>query len=319
MRLGRADHEARNVVWDGHSLGHVESAASPREEDLPGQPSDQEKGHVTRAELRSSVWRKLFRDVYADPALGDSHELRCTAAGAFLLPEGAAIAGRSAAHLRGGLVLRACDPVEVLTPHDFGPVHGLVIHRGVVDADDVTREGGLLVTTSLRTCWHLARWLELGDAVASVDALLKAASLDPAEFTAFALRRAGYAGYSKALRAAGLADPASESPQESRLRVGLALAGLPRPVAQYTITRDGRFVARADLAWPDVQVAVEYDGRWHASTSQFELDRARLNRLLGADWMVFHVTADQLRHHLPSLVDEIKAAIRSRQRTARRA
>src|SRR5688572_13019548 len=70
------------------------------------------RGLLTRSELRSSAWRRLFRDVYADAALGDSHELRCSASGAFLLPPGAAIAGRSAAHLHGGPALRPGDPVE---------------------------------------------------------------------------------------------------------------------------------------------------------------------------------------------------------------
>jgi very-short-patch-repair endonuclease len=275
------------------------------------------KGLLTRAELRSSAWRRLFRDVYADATLNDSHELRCTASGAFLLPEGAAIAGRSAAHLHGGLALRSDEPVEVLTPKDFGPVSGLAIHRGQVGAADTTREGRLLVTTPLRTCWDLARWLDLTAAVAAIDALLKCQSLDPLQLQDFALRHAGEAGYSKVLRVAGLADGASESPQESRLRVGLVLAGLPKPVSQHVITLDGRFVALVDLAWPELRIAVEYDGRWHASTSQLEHDRARLNRLLGADWVVFHVTADQLRHNLPSLVAEIRAAMRSRERVAR--
>lgn len=274
------------------------------------------KGLLTRAELRSSAWRKLFRDVYADATLGDSHELRCGAAGAFLVPQGAAVAGRSAAHIHGGLALRPGDPVEVLTPRDFGPVSGLLIHRGLVEAGDVTREGNLLVTTPLRTCWDLARWLDLTEAVAAIDALLKSRSLEAAELTRFAHDRPDAAGCTRVLRVADLADAASESPQESKLRVGLVLAGLPKPLVQYTITRDGGFVARVDLAWPGLRIAVEYDGRWHASTSQFELDRARLNRLLGAGWVVFHVTADQLRQGMPGLIAEIKAAMRSRQRSA---
>lgn len=274
------------------------------------------KGQLTRAQLRSSAWRRLFRDVYADATLNDSHELRCTASGAFLLPKGAAIAGRSAAHLHGGLALRPADPVEVLTPKDFGPVCGLVIHRGRVGAADTTSEGRLLVTTPLRTCWDLARWLDPMEAVVAVDALLKRQTLDPAKLEAYARLIQGEVGYAKVMRAAELADTASESPQESRLRVGLVLAGLPNPAAQHIITRDGSFVARVDLAWPALRIAVEYDGRWHASTSQFELDRARLNRLLGADWMVFHVTAEQLRNGLPALVAEIKAAMRTRQRVS---
>lgn len=112
-----------------------------------------------------------------------------------------------------------------------------------------------------------------------------------------------------------LMDPAAESAPESRLRVRIVMAGLPIPTAQYEVTRDGTFLARVDLAWPELKIAVEYDGRWHASASQLERDRRRLNRLLGADWLVFHVTADHMRHGLDDLLNEIHAAIKVRRRT----
>jgi very-short-patch-repair endonuclease len=50
-----------------------------------------------------------------------------------------------------------------------------------------------------------------------------------------------------------------------------------------------------DLAYPDLRVAVEYDGAWHAADRQFARDRRRLNRLTGAGWVVLHVTAADLR------------------------
>ena len=74
------------------------------------------------------------------------------------------------------------------------------------------------------------------------------------------------------------------------------LAGLPRPVTQYVIADGARFIARVDLAWPEEKVAVEYDGVWHAeSADQIHADRRRLNAVLGADWLVLHVTAKRLR------------------------
>ena len=66
----------------------------------------------------------------------------------------------------------------------------------------------------------------------------------------------------------------------------LVLAGLPAPVTQLVVGRVGRFVARLDLAWPHLKVAVEYDGLWHDDPEQFHRDRRRLNRLLGEDWIV---------------------------------
>lgn len=75
---------------------------------------------------------------------------------------------------------------------------------------------------------------------------------------------------------------------------------------------DGRFVARLDLAWPERKVAVEYDGLWHDDPEQFHRDRQRLNRLLGRDWIVLHVTAKRLRDDFDGFLAEVRAALRSR-------
>lgn len=130
----------------------------------------------------------------------------------------------------------------------------------------------------------------------------------------YAWSHSGEKGWRTMLRVTALSDPAAESPPESHLRVGLVLHGLPRPVAQYVVTRAGRFVARVDLAWPALKVAVEYDGRWHADPAQLDRDRARLNRLIGADWLVLHVTAKRLREDFDGFIRELTEALASRAR-----
>ncbi len=272
-------------------------------------------GLLTHGRLRGPAWQRLFRDVYADGALTSSHRLRCVAASGFLLPDGAAIAGRSAAHLFGAPYVSAEDPVEVLTPHDFGPVNGLKIRRGSLHASDTIRKDQMLVTSPLKTAWDIARWFDLGEAMVFLDALASRQLITGAALAGYASSVQPGRGKPRVLRAAELIDGRAESPQETRLRVRLVLAGLPPPVAQHVITRDGRFVARVDLAWPEPRVAVEYDGRWHGDPAQLERDRARLNRLLGADWLVFHVTADQMRDNLGAVVGDLRAAIRARRRT----
>jgi very-short-patch-repair endonuclease len=51
-----------------------------------------------------------------------------------------------------------------------------------------------------------------------------------------------------------------------------------------------------DFAYPDLKIAIEYDGLWHAEPGQFEKDRKRLNRLSAEGWLVIFVTAADLRH-----------------------
>lgn len=124
----------------------------------------------------------------------------------------------------------------------------------------------------------------------------------------------GKRGWKRMVRVAELADAGAESIPESRLRVRVVLAGAPKPVTQFVVERDGMFVARLDLAWPHLKVAVEYDGMWHDDPEQFHRDRRRLNRLLGADWIVLHVTAKRLREDFDGFLAELRQALRSRSR-----
>ncbi|WP_416902154.1 endonuclease domain-containing protein [Micromonospora echinospora] len=114
------------------------------------------------------------------------------------------------------------------------------------------------------------------------------------------------------IRVFGLADAGAQSPPESHLRVRLVLAGLPRPVTQHPVRVPSGLVLHPDLAWPEFKVAVEYDGRWHADPEQLHRDRRRLNQLVGAGWLVLHVTGRRLRHDFAALLREIRAALASR-------
>ena len=271
-------------------------------------------GLLTKDDLRCRTWRRLFRGIYVDATLADSHLHRCLAAGWYLLPAGAAIAGRSAAWLYGVRLISNSDPVEVVTPRParFGPIAGLSIHIGELAHEDVRVVDKVRRTSPLRTCWDLAAWLSLPDAVAYLDLMVARRLLAVPALTEYARRRAGIRGWRKLMRAAALVDPAAESAPESRLRVRLVEAGLPKPVSQYVIEVAGRFVGRVDLAWPSLRVAIEYDGRWHDHPDQLHADRARLNRLVTTDgWIVLHVTARRLREDFEGFLAEVRAALRS--------
>ncbi|SCF29821.1 hypothetical protein GA0070564_105229 [Micromonospora mirobrigensis] len=272
------------------------------------------RGTLTRAELRSSAWRPLFRDVFADSRLTISHPVRCAAASRWVLPPTAAIAGRSAAALFGADEVPADEPIDVLLPtaQRFGQVAGFVTHNAILTEQDVCLRGGLRVTTLRRTSWDLAQWLRAEDAVAVVDRLLGRGLVTTHELRELAHARSGERGWRRMLEVARLVDGGAESPQESRLRVRLVLAGLPAPMTQFVVERDGRFLARVDLAWPHWRIAIEYDGLWHHDPEQFHRDRERLNRLLGADWLVLHLTARRFRHDFPAFLDEVRHAIHTR-------
>ena len=90
-----------------------------------------------------------------------------------------------------------------------------------------------------------------------------------------------------------LVDGGAESPRETWLRLLLINAGLPRPQTQIAVyDRRGRLVARLDMGWEDVHVAVEYDGGHHRTDErQFAWDITRMEMLHNAGWIVIRVTA----------------------------
>lgn len=266
------------------------------------------RGLLTPNQLRSPVWKPLFRDVYVDASVDVTHRLRAVAA-ASLLPD-AVVSGPSAA-VRWGVDLAAAgDDVELtLPPGEHARRHpGLRVRRAHLDPGDVGRRAGVLVTGPVQTALRVASLLPADEAVVAVDRLAVARIVDLEAVRA----RAAVPGAASARvrRACALADGLAESPQETRLRLLVLRAGLPPPVAQHRVLHDGRFVAPVDFGWPELEVAVEYDGRWHGDPAQFPEDRRRLNGLREAGWTVVVVTAADLHDPLP-LVAMIRAALGS--------
>jgi very-short-patch-repair endonuclease len=70
--------------------------------------------------------------------------------------------------------------------------------------------------------------------------------------------------------------------------------GVPPPRVNHRVQVGGRR-RYLDLAWPDVKVAVEFDGFVpHSTRRVFDDDRARQNELVAARWTVFRVTKTML-------------------------
>jgi very-short-patch-repair endonuclease len=172
----------------------------------------------------------------------------------------------------------------------------------------VTRRSGVPITTVDRTGLDLARIQPLEEAVVALDQFLRTGLVTLDELRTAAAALSG-PGCRHVRRAAGLADGVAESPQETRLRLLLHRSRLPRPTAQYAVRGlDGQFVARVDFAWPEVKIALEYEGMRHGRSQQVARDRRRLNDLTAAGWTVVFVTAADLRNPV-RLIARIAAAL----------
>ena len=272
------------------------------------------RGTLTADQLRSSAWLRLRHDVYADARLERDHTLACRAA-VIRLPPTTVLAGPSAAYLHGiGHAAGFRDEIHVITPAAVrvSAQRGLRIHHLDLPPTEITRRGGLPLTTATRTAWDLAAWLEPIEAVPIIDTLLALGLTTPEALTDLLVRHAHQRGRRRAQRAFALTDGGAQSPPESRLRVRLISAGLPKPIAQCPVRVSPALTLHPDLAWQEWQVAVEYDGEWHADPDQLHRDRRRLNHLVTAGWTVLHVTSKRMNNDFAGFVREVKTALTSK-------
>jgi hypothetical protein len=166
-------------------------------------------------------------------------------------------------------------------------------------------------TTPARTAFDLARSGEPVDAVPLLDALVQETGVTRAQVLEVMAAHPRARWLSRVEPALDLVDPRSESVRESQLRVACFEFGLPKPVPQYVIrARNGAFVARVDLAWPELLVALEYDGAHHDERDQISRDRARANAIRSAGWTLLAVDARQFARRA-EMLEMIRAVLRS--------
>jgi hypothetical protein len=217
------------------------------------------------------------------------------------IPAGAAFSGRTAAWLHG-LDLAPCDPIEVTIPEPIGSGHraGLSVRRGALPREDIVRRRGLPTTSPLRTVIDLGGRDPLPEGVVAADMFLHAGLVSVDTLRAYVAENPGAKGVARLRRVVELAEPKSESPMETRLRLLLVLAGLPRPDVQVSLHDDqGNFLGRPDLLYSRQRLAIEYDGGNHRE--RMVDDDRRQNGLVGSGIRLLRFTAADV-YGTPDLV-----------------
>jgi hypothetical protein len=124
----------------------------------------------------------------------------------------------------------------------------------------------------------------------------------------------GARGLKQLRRVLPLVDAGAESPPETRTRLLVISAGLPRPHTQIEVLNDwGRVFARIDMGWPEIKVGIEYDGSQHWTDSRIrsnDIDRAA--ELQRRGWIIIRVSADLLRYRPDVVISRVREAVRSR-------
>jgi very-short-patch-repair endonuclease len=245
---------------------------------------------VNRRQLQGAGYRRLGSGIYRWVGLKESPQLMLTAV-ARRLPAGAAFSGRSAAWLHG-LDVAPCDPIEVTIPDPSGGGRraGVSVRRTALDRDEIVRRRGLPTTSALRTVVDLGGRDPLTEGVVAADMFLHAGLVSVAALRAYVAEHPRAKGIARLRRVVGLAEPKAESAMETRLRMLLVLAGLPRPEVQVSIHDDqGRVLGRPDLLYRLQRLAIEYDGGNHRD--RMVDDNRRQNGLVGARFRLLRFTA----------------------------
>jgi hypothetical protein len=271
---------------------------------------------ITRRQLQSPAWRRLAKGVYARSDIAEAPLVKLHAA-LHRAPSIGILSGHTAAWLHG-IESNLSEPIEVTLPPmtPTSRLTALSIRRATVHPDEVVLVKGLPATTPLRTVADLGRRPPLIDAVALIDVALHRGviSADPLQVWASAHR--GYRGVAILRRAIELSDARSESVMETRLRLLLVLAGLPRPEVQVSLYDDtGMFIARVDLLYPRKRLVLEYDGVTHRRS--LASDNRRQNRLIEAGYTILRFTASDVLHAPAGVVAKVQRVLASLSRFER--
>lgn len=261
--------------------------------------------------------RKQYEDIYPGVYIprGESVTADERAVAAWLWSKRrGVVAGQSAAAILGVRWAEGTDPAELI--HDNHKTRKLLIVRA-----DALAEGesapidGIAVTTPARTGFDIGRYTaDRLRAVQRLDALMNTTGVKAVDIEVVAAAHPGVRGLERLRRVLPLVDGGAESPQETAARLALIDAGLPPPTTQYRIFgRYGEFIARVDMAYPDVRVAIEYDGAQHwtdAGVRQRDIDKGVAFQELR--WNVIRVGSDLLWKRRATYIRRVETALQER-------
>lgn len=251
--------------------------------------------------LEAARWVVVYDGVYRIAGAprtwrGDLMAARC-AGGA-----DAAASHRSSAELHE-VPGRSRSMIEITCPRWHRAQHdGVVVHESrALSPRDMTIIDGITTTTIERTIFDLCAVVGPVTVELAIDNAIRR-DLTTIPALEAMLRRVGRRGLkgTRLLRAL-LHDRSdswtpTESEQELMLLTTLRRHGLPEPVTQYTVRDDeGRFVARVDLAYPDLKIALEYDSyQEHVGNRPHVRDNRRRSALTSLGWAVLVATAEDV-------------------------
>ncbi|MDQ3759295.1 MAG: type IV toxin-antitoxin system AbiEi family antitoxin domain-containing protein [Actinomycetota bacterium] len=255
--------------------------------------------------------RRVHRGVYAVGHDVLAFEARVLAA--LLATEPGSVASHRTAAALAGADVSTEGPIHVTTQASRRPQAGIVLHRGLLRADEVTLFAEEIPATKMaRTFLDLSgteRPLVLrrlvkqaeSDGRVSFDALATILARYP--------RRRGRRNLAALVHGIHGSSGRTRSELEDRFTEFLAERGLPAPERNVRMELPGGVIA-VDCLWRDAAMVLELDGRSaHARAMAFEDDRTRDRGLLASGLRPMRATWNQLSYGADALERDLRAVL----------
>ena len=255
-------------------------------------------GKVTKYDLRAR-YQRLLPGVYtvrdASPSLRD----RTIATWLWSQRQGV-ITGVAASALHGAKWVDHDAVVDINCPGRRSSPPGVKAHSETLLHTEITSRVGLPVTSITWTAFDLARRGPAGRTIERLDSLAAATHFTVDDVVELARRHPHVKGLRRLGGMLDLVDAGAQSPRETWLRLLLMEAGFPRPQTQIPVLRpDGYSHYFLDMGWPEVKIAVEYDGEQHRlDRGIYGDDLTRSEYIAHAGWHRVRVIAGHRRHDI---------------------
>ena len=258
--------------------------------------------------LAGGAWLRRAPAVYFATAWPWTPAAHVRVAAEWAGPKGGALAATAAAWWLG-VEIASPHPIAVLLPRGRGgSVPSGVTVTGRDPGPDRVRHRGLWVVRRPWAVLDAAVALGPGGPAFLDRALQRHVRLD--DLRAVQSRHLARKGSATAGRLIARAGDRAASEPERRLIAVLRGAGIRGWVVNLPVTlTSGRRVV-VDIAFADLQFAIEVDG-WahHVDHDRFVGDRGRKRAMVADGWTVIEVTWDDLEHRPEQVVAEIRAAL----------
>lgn len=279
---------------DRHPTDPILLTKRPFDPNRPFRRSAAFANGITRKHLDGPRFKRVARGVYVASGTPLTYAVRIEAVAQAALY--GVFSHLTAAHLLGAPTPRHTEVHLMIHQGKRRVIEGAHVHRRVRPPNWVAAKG-FAVTDPIDTIRDLAAVpaLDFVDLVAVGDGLVRAGHLTADELRE-RLRHPEHPWdcvIERAVAVAGFVRDKVDSAMETRTRLLLIMSGLPEPEVNYPIKdRKGRVLRWIDMAYPELKIAIEYDGRYHMERQeQWHADILRREGLEGKEWRFVVITA----------------------------